>query len=478
MNCVVPVPGSRAPLTRGALACLLWLCALATFAAEPMIITSVSKQFIVRGQLQRSLLARSAKDDFAYLDPSTLAVTCERVKQALAQELGWGDRWRGTIYVNIRPVRRDGEEPNIIPFRTDRGWCYRIDLPDEISRRRLFETLVETLVLEFADRAATNESVELPPWFVEGLTAHLSQGRLAGMALQARSLDQLNNEPQFRAPRDTRHIDVDQQLRARVQANGALTVDQLNWADFDDIDPVATEAYHHAAHLFVRELLRLRGGPDALCAMLAMLPDHWNWQTAFLRGFEPHFTRMLDVEKWWSLTLSQWKSHDSTVHWSGPEARQKLEEILYTSMEVRLPNESTSHVTPVTLQTVLNDWTFPQQSELLQTKLAQLQRARLHYTPDLAALTDGYQVTLARYLQVRSQPGRWFTERKARAAVNDAIAALNALDQQRARLGARPTTAQTPDGVRREVVQDRPRPRPSSVWSEPRPGVLLLPAGP
>ena len=428
----------RTPHLRGAAFACLWAVFIGgtctAFAAQPpIIITSASKQFIVRGLPQRSALAAGAKEDFAYLDPATLAVTCERVRQTLIKELGWGARWRATIFVNIHPTRSDNERPNILPFHTERGWAYRIDLPDEIQRTRLLETIVETLLLEFADRAAPVESVELPPWLVEGLTAHLEQGPLAGVVLQARSLQQFSEEPQLRAARDIRHTDIDQLLRQRIQALGALTVDQLNWADFDEGDAKMEMAYHHSAHLFVRELLRLRGGPDALCATLAMLPEHMNWQTAFLRGFEPHFHRMLDVEKWWSLTTTQMKLRDSSVRWSVAEAREQLEEILYTPMEVRIAPGELPHVTPVALQTVLNDWDFEQQLPLLQAKVAQLQLTRLRLPPEMLAVNDGYRATLARYLQARGNLGRFFRERKARAALEQAIAELNALDQQRTR---------------------------------------------
>ncbi len=470
------VPTSRRTLLRcGALVALLLLPATAVPAAEPMIITSVSKQFIVRGTPQRSALAASAKDDDAYLDPATLAVTCERVKHALEQELGWGERWRGNIYVNIHPVRRDRETPDIRAFQTDRGWAYRMDLPDEISRRHLLEALVETLVLEFADRAATNHSVELPPWLVEGLTAHLSEGRLAGIALQARSLQQISDEPRLRAPRNVQHVDVEQALRQRVHSGGILNIDQLNWPEFDGEQAMSAEDYHHSAHLLVRELLRLRGGPDALCATLALLPQHLNWQTAFLRGFEPHFKRMLDVEKWWSITLSQLGAHDISVFWSSPEARRKLEEILYTPMEVRLPGDPQPHLTPVSLQTVLNDWSFPQQSALLQTKLDQLRVAQQHSTSNLTALVGGYRSTLAKYLEVRRNPGRFLADRRARQAVAQAIEELNALDEQRARMNGanRAASARADQTMRTETVHPA-REGARSAWSEPRPGLAPL----
>lgn len=468
MYCDVP-PLRRAPLNCGALICLLWLFPFVFRAAEPMIITSVSKQFVVRGGVQRSALAAGAKEDYAYLDPATLAVTCEKVKSALAQELGWGERWRGLIFVNIHPVRRDREAPDIRAFQTDRGWAYRIDLPDEISRRHLLEALVETLLIEFADRAATN-SVALPPWLVGGLTAHLSEGRLAGIALQARSLEQLVAEPLLRAPRDVKHIDVDQALRQRVQNGGVLNIDQLNWPEFEGEHAMAAEDYYYSSHLLVRELLRLPGGPDALCATLAMLPEYLNWQTAFLRGFEPHFKRMLDVEKWWSITLSQWNAHEVSVLWSSPEARRKLEEILYTMMEVRLPDDPQPHVTPVSLQTVLSEWNFEKQSPLLQTKLDQLRIARVHSSSNLTALVNGYQAVLTKYLEARRNPGRLFTERKARSAVAGAIRELNALDKQRERLAGEARPAGPAAGRAEAFHPAREGARPASAWSEPPPG--------
>jgi len=443
MNGSVFANRCRAPLVRVSAACLLAALAFSACAADPIIITSVSKQFIVRGQPQHSMLAASAKDDFAYLDPATLAVTCERVKQALRREMGWTAEWRGIIYVNIHPMRFDNEQPDIIPLRSDRGWSYRVNFPDRIARPLLLETLIEALVLEFAQRAALEQSMEFPPWLIEGLTAHLAEGPLAGIALQSRSLQQIGEDPQWRAARTTRHADVDRLLRTNLLAHGALTVDQLNWPEFDENDDAAAEAYHQSAHLFVRELLRMRGGPDALSATLAMLPQHLNWQTAFLRGFESHFRRMLDVEKWWSVTLMQMKSHDSSAIWSSAQAQQKLEEILYTPMEVRLNQGEEAHVTPVGLQTVLNDWDFRQQTPLLQTKVAQLQMARLRCTPELAGLVEGYRATLEKYLVTRSRVRRWFAEQNARAAVATALAELTALDERRAKIASQVFTAKT-----------------------------------
>jgi hypothetical protein len=390
--------------------------------AEPMILTSASKQFVVRGVPQRSVFAASAKEDFVYLDPALLVVTCERVKQTLERELGWGNRWRGTVFIDVHPLRFDNEQPDLRMFRTSEGWRYRIDVPDEIERTRLLETIIEALLIEFANRAGTNGTIDLPPWLVEGLTAHLMEGALSGVALQPTAMN-----VQHGARNDPAAA-----IRKRIQQTGTLTVDQLNWAEFDEGDRASADTFHHSAHLFVRELLRLRGGRDALCAMVAMLPEHLNWQTAFLRGFEPHFHRMLDVEKWWSLSLARLKIHETSLTWSTIEAQRKLEEVLYTPMQV-LTEREMPHVTPVELKSVILDWDFKQQVPLLQAKLGQLQAVRLRLPPDFAALSDSYRVVIEKYLRARESA--WLSA-TGRRAMKEALAQLKTLDAQRAKMSA------------------------------------------
>src|SRR4051812_48651918 len=148
-------------LRGGRVACFLLLFTLAAVAAEPMIITSASKQFIVRGRPQTSAFASHPNSEVVYINPALLAVTCDRVKQTVAKELGWGDRWHGTIFINVHPVKFDNEQPELRPFRTTEGWRYRLELPDEVQRRRLLESIVEALLTEFADRAQKDFSVEL-----------------------------------------------------------------------------------------------------------------------------------------------------------------------------------------------------------------------------------------------------------------------------------------------------------------------------
>lgn len=412
-----------------ALACV-FLPVSETHAAEPLLITSVSKQFIVRGLPQRSALAASSSEEVIYIDPPLLAVTCERVKQALARELGWGDRWQATILVDVHPIEFDNEPPAIRVLRASGGWRYRLDLADEIDRTRLLQSLIETLLLEYANRGADRHCVALPPWLTEGLTAHLMQGPLAALALRPHAVN-----VRHPARKDTAQV-----VRQRMEHTGFLTVDQLNWPETDRSQAARDDAYHHSAHLFVRELIRLRGGADSLCAMLTMLPENLNWQTAFLRAFEPQFRRMLDVEKWWALTATRIRTHDTSLQWSFSEGQRRLEEILYTPMEVRIEPTEMPHIMPVSLQTVINEWDFDRQMALLQTKVAQLQFARIRLPRELQALADSYRATIQKYL--REREGAWL-EATGVGAAKEAVAQLTALDEQRAR-GRAAMVASTP----------------------------------
>ena len=420
----------------GTLWCLL--VAFTAHSAEPIIVTSASKQFVVRGLPQRTMLAPRGNEDLVYVDPSLLVVTCDKVRRALTRELGWGDRWRGNVYINVHPIRFDNEPIAISARQSGGKWNYYVDLPDEVNRRELFEALVAVSLVEFGDRASTGNSVELPPWLVNGMTAHLLEGPLAGSIMQARTLQEIRDNPTLVAPRTVRHADIDQLLRKTVQTHGALTFDQLNWPEFDQTNAVAATSYRHSSHLFVRELLRLRGGPDAVCAMLAMLPEHLNWQTAFMRGFEAHFRRMVDVEKWWSLTLVRVKSRDNSLTWSTAEARLQFEEILVTPMQVMATTPDAGAVVPVALQTIINDWTFEQQLPVLDRKLALLQAARMRLPAEYGMLADAYRASVEKYL--RSRSSAWF-EFTGRAAADRAVAELNALDKQRDQLTAKSLTA-------------------------------------
>lgn len=445
----------RRPLLSGVLLVLVFATSL-SFAAEPIILTSRSKQFVVRGRMQTSMMA-GKRGDTIYVDPALLTMVCERVREAMQHTLGWGTTWRDGVFINIYSATGQGELPNIEPIPSGpKGWRYRIEMPDQVTRRELLETLVEVLLLEYANHGAREESVELPPWLIIGVTGELMHGALAGLTLQPNLITPLQPntfvqlQPHSYTVRDRYSDDMLPLLRTNVLLRGAVTVDQLNWPEYDSDGEIKdAAAYQASAHLFVHELLKLRGGRDAICASLALLPEHLNWQTAFLRGFDAHFTRMLDVEKWWSLVIAHTRTRESSVQWSVAESQSRLEDILYTPMQVQLTRGELPHVTPVALQTLLSDWSFGEQEPVLRNKLAQLTTYRVRCATEFAPLADGYRATIDSYLTTRISKklaARDASSRAVRSLLNKTTGALNAIDHRRAELAAQLSNSQSVAG--------------------------------
>src|SRR5262249_46739851 len=106
------------------------------------------------------------------LDPTLVAVSCERVKKVLLSELEARDRWRGRIYVDLHPARSPDEVITVTSFFRGGEWNYSMDLPSPLAASRLVSATVQVLLLEMADRNSTS-SVEIPLWLAEGLTRQI-----------------------------------------------------------------------------------------------------------------------------------------------------------------------------------------------------------------------------------------------------------------------------------------------------------------
>ena len=431
----------------------LLLAAVAGNSAEPIVITSSSKQIIVRGQPVRQpqdaalagdsllwlnrefagsfwgLRPAAGNNSLVLLDPALLAVTGENIRQTLGRKLDWGSDWRGRIFINLHPVRFDRETILVRSIRSADGWNYELEMPDEVDAPRLVRTLVEVLLMEFANRTAGERPSELPPWLGPGLAACLRSGALEVGVIGA-------NHPvvRTRIQRDPMEF-----IRAGLRANPVLTVDQLNWPADDQFEEDKAEQYDASAHLLVRELLRLGGGAECLRETLRLLPQHLNWQTAFFRGFQAHFQRMLDFEKWWSLVVVGFTGRDPDQTWSSAESRQRLDEVLYTLVQVRLAKDEMPHESQVSLQTVLLEWSDVQAIPLLKNKAGQLLQVKPHLSSEAGLMAEAYAKVVQQYLHSLAQPT---AERAPRAGVSAQLRAvrqatirrLNVLDLQRARL--------------------------------------------
>jgi hypothetical protein len=403
-------------------------------AAERMTVRSQSGQFTVQGMplTGSALVPPVAGATYVRLDPAVLAVSCERIKDLLLDELQMPDRWRGAVLMAIHPVRRDQEPIEVRAIHFTDGWQYRLRIPEQVGKERLVQTLLQVMLLEMANRRAGSTSVELPPWLGEGLASILRTESLAALAL----------EPDTRIVRDRRSLDPLYGVKQRLKERPPLTLDELNWPTEEMLFPENRLAYETSAHLFVYELMRVPSGRRHLRDFLQILPDHLNWQTAFLRAFADPFPRMIDLDKWWSLVLVQYSGRDVSILWTEAESRRKLDQVLLTPVQVRLRADELPMTTQASLQSVIREWDYGKQIPLVRLKLNHLNALRLRISQNLVGLLDDYRQILEAYLEGRTQSEQPVAGRKLRVAnwrnlLEQTVERLNELDLRKEALAGR-----------------------------------------
>src|SRR6059036_234100 len=158
------------------------LIASAVLAALPdrvvRTVNSSSGQFVVRGPAIAQVPNNSGLDDSTLieLDPNVLAVTCERIKQALLRELTLPDLWRGRVYLEINSALSTNQAPIIFAKPYLDGWQYQVELARSIEKPKLVSGLVQVLLMEIANRNAGLRSAEIPLWLSEGMAQVLVHG--------------------------------------------------------------------------------------------------------------------------------------------------------------------------------------------------------------------------------------------------------------------------------------------------------------
>ncbi|MDB6018403.1 MAG: hypothetical protein JWR19_2892 [Pedosphaera sp.] len=367
---------------------------------------SLSRQFVINSQFQTGWLpSAGVSSSLVRLEPNFLAVTCERIKRSLMKELGVStDQWRGKIYLELRPARNLGETIQVTSIRSNNSWDYRVQLPDTLERSRLVSTIVELLLLEMANRNATDHSAEIPAWLAQGLTQQIITSSQVDPILQPPT------EMEFgvnisRTNRSERWANPLARAHEILSNQPPLPLEQLSWPADGQFTGEAGEAYRSSAQLFVCELMNLPDGRACLRAFLAELPQHLNWQISFLKTFHNHFATQLDLEKWWALRLLNFTGRDLSRIWSVDESWRKLDEIIHSPVQVRTAANEMPMRTQVALQTIIQDWDFPRQSTLFQSKIQQLLLLRACVAQNLIPLVDGYRQAIETYMKNRDKAG-------------------------------------------------------------------------
>jgi hypothetical protein len=415
-------------------------------ASNPVL--STSGQFVVHASGSAAVTGNPAalavERNLVRLEPAYAGVSCERIKQALSQEVGLGASWQGRIYVEIRPGGTAGQRITITSERFRNSWQYRVELPESVERDRYTRAVINVLLLEAANRWASGRLREVPQWLTEGLTQRLLASREIELILPPPH--ETVNGLSFAAKTVVQRVD-DPVGRAREELHGQapLTFDQLSWQVQDELSGAAIELYRASAQLFVGELLRLRDGRACLSAMVARMPQHYNWQLAFLEAFGSHFERLVDVEKWWALCCVQSpQSPQRELATDLPAALtwDDLARALLTPTGPHLVGDTLQTRGNVTLQTIIQEWARVQQREALSTRLQELRLLRPSLSPDLALLAAEYCQALEVYLQNPhwSKPPTVLGKKAELSnAAEEAVQRLDSLDAHREAL--RPTKA-------------------------------------
>lgn len=425
--------------------------------ANPDLISarSQSGQFVVYASRSARLLSSVASvatnQDFVQLEPTLATVSCERIKDGLMRELGATVPWRGPIYLVLYAARAPRDTITITSQRFKGGWQYRVDFPDVVERARYVRVVVQVLLLELANRTAQGREPEIPLWLTEGFSELLMASSEAEIILPPPRATA--NRVTFNATLvNTHRGTLVEQAQKKLHGRPPLTFENLSWPTEEDWFGEPGELYCGSAQLFVGELLRLPEGRACLREMLAQLPQHYNWQFAFLRAFHAYFDRPLDVEKWWALSVAQATGRAQAPTWSLEASWQKLDQTIHSAVQVRTGANDLPLHAEVTLQRVIREWDAARQAQALNNTLRELGLLRLRVAQELVGLVQDYCQVIGTYLQQRSRAGSVLSSRAAgrKRAADAAVQQLDALD------------------ARREAFRPAPKPVPESQAPVPQ----------
>jgi len=364
-----------------------------------------------------------------------MTVSCERIKQLVYHELNVNAAWHGKIYFGLVPSLGDAPPITIMSERFGGAWQYRVELPDLLERGRYVRTIVQVLLLEFANRTAGDHSAEIPVWLSEGLAQQLLASNEIEIILPPpRPLTNGVNMVSYNI--SGRRNDPLERACSKLRSNVPLSFYEISWPPDDQWSShEAAEVYRSSAQLFLYQLTQLKEGRAGLRGMLANLPRRLNWQLAFLDAFHSYFQRTLDVEKWWALQIVHFTGRDTLAQtWDFEESRRKLDDALHVSVEIHTgTNELPLHTT-VSLKTIIRDADNLQPAQGLRAKRLELDMLRPRIAQEFIPLVDKYWQVLDNYLKRQDKSGTKALERDAQEAVTQ----LEELDVLRASVRPRP----------------------------------------
>lgn len=361
--------------------------------------------------------------DEVTLEPSLLVLSSERMKNSLISVLHVSDQWQGGVHMVIRPDWPENHQPALTANHDPHGWSYELAFPKFIQKEVLVRALMETMLLEIANRGAGDQSAEIPFWLVEGMSAHLEAYNVDGLVLQ----------PSMEISK-VRLQGVDA-VRDQLRHRQPFSFQRLSWPAESDLSGEGLQLYRCCAQLFLENLLQFSDGRAGLLATLRLLPRHLNWQSAFLGGFQAHFDTLLDVEKWWSLNCVEFARQDIGEPLAPGECWKKLQAALDVPVQVHFASNQMPAEADITLQEAIAQWPQTDAHAALCRTIGDLQALHYRAPASMRELVDLYLQTLVSYATggTGARSDSWFHWETAPAGTvkKNIIAQLDALDKRR-----------------------------------------------
>jgi hypothetical protein len=240
----------------------------------------------------------------------------------------------------------------------------------------------------------------------------------------------------LRIVRERRGLDHLASAREVLRAEPPWSFHRLGYPRPKDLEGEQLKVFQASAHLFVYELIHGKSGAPGVLRLVRELPRCWNWETALLRAFPAEFTRMLDVEKKWSVDALAFIAKDPSQVWSKVACLDRLDEVLAVAARVSVASNQLPERAWLTLQQVVSTWDTAEQFTVLRQKLSLLEVLRFHSTPEVLPLVEGYQRAISSYLQKRAAAPRtpqtrMQTTLSASLMAQDTIRELEELDDRR-----------------------------------------------
>lgn len=373
--------------------------------------SSASGQFVVRSLGETDLVDRypalANEPRLIQFDPAVLAVTAAHARTYFLGQLGWGRNvpWTGKIFLNVHPARSVDEPVRIEVYPFDGVWDYRVEMPDLVSRARIAQALAGVVLLERANAQVSvhANSAPVPAWLADGL----AQGLLAGNdedVLLGKPNRAINGVPETRRFARERTKDPLAGARVILQANPALTFDQLSWPDDNELNGDDGGVYFASAQLFVADLLARPGGPAKLRDFIERLGGCLNWQTAFMAAFHEDFPRMLDVEKWWALRVITFTTAAVGARWSTDASRDRLADLLRVPVEVRAKTNDLPELREFSLTEAIRLLGPAEAAEVAREHAQELRAAQARLAPPYSGLAAEYASVLADFTGDATRP--------------------------------------------------------------------------